>query len=97
VRQALDGAPLTVRADGRQTRAFTDVSDAVAATIALSQSMAALGEIFNVAASEEIMIIELARRIIRLAASGSSITHVPYEKAYGPGFEDVRRRVISLR
>ena len=95
-RQALDGEPITVYGDGRQSRAFTDVEDAVRATVALSMSSAALGEVFNVGSSEEVTIGELAERVKRLAGSRSPLVFVPYEEAYQPGFEDLRRRVPSI-
>jgi len=95
-RQALDGEPITVYGDGRQSRAFTDVEDAVRATVALSMSPAAVGEVFNVGSSEEVTIGELAERVKRLAGSRSPIVFVPYEEAYQPGFEDLRRRVPSI-
>lgn len=95
-RQALDGEPITVYGDGRQSRAFTDVEDAVRGTVALSASPAAVGEVFNVGSSEEITIGELAERVRRLAGSRSPIVLVPYEEAYQPGFEDLRRRVPSI-
>jgi UDP-glucose 4-epimerase len=95
-RQALDGEPITVYGDGRQSRAFTDVEDAVRATIALSTSPAAVGEVFNVGTSEEVTIGELAERVRRLAGSRSPIVFVPYEEAYQRGFEDLRRRVPRI-
>ena len=59
-------------------------------------SSAALGEVFNVGSSEEVMIGELAERVKRLAGSRSPLVFVPYEEAYQPGFEDLRRRVPSI-
>jgi UDP-glucose 4-epimerase len=97
VRQALDGAPITVYGDGRQSRAFTDVEDAVRATVAISQTAAAVGEVFNVGTPHEIAIGELAERVKTLAGSASPIVHIPYEEAYQPGFEDLRRRVPDIR
>ena len=38
-------------------------------------------------------ILELAERIVELLGSPSTIELVPYEQAYGEGFEDMRRRV----
>ena len=96
VRQALDGSPITVYGDGRQSRCFTDVEDAVRATIALCESPAAVGEVFNVGTSHEVTIDALAARIKALTDSPSSITHVPYDLAYQPGFEDLRRRVPDI-
>jgi UDP-glucose 4-epimerase len=40
--------------------------------------------------------LELAGRITALAGSDSPIVLVPYEPAYGPGFEDIRVRVPDL-
>jgi UDP-glucose 4-epimerase len=37
--------------------------------------------------------LDLAHRIIELTDSKSSIKLVPYKKAYGPGYEDMLRRV----
>jgi UDP-glucose 4-epimerase len=96
VRQALDGRPITVYGDGRQSRCFTDVEDAVRATIALSLAPAAVGEVFNVGATHELAIADLAGRIRDLTGGTSPIVHVPYDEAYRPGFEDLRRRVPDI-
>ncbi len=39
---------------------------------------------------------ELARRVRELAISESEIIHTPYEKTYGPGFEDMPRRTPNI-
>jgi UDP-glucose 4-epimerase len=96
VRAALQGAPLRVYGDGQQTRCFTYVGDVVRALIALLDESAAIGQIFNIGNPEEVAIGELARRVVQLAGSASQIIHVPYEQAYQPGFEDMRRRVPSI-
>jgi UDP-glucose 4-epimerase len=95
-RQALDGEPITVYGDGRQSRCFTDVEDAVRAMLALSMSPEARGEVVNVGSSQEVAIGELAERVKRLAGSQSPIRFVPYDQAYQPGFEDLRRRVPDI-
>ena len=97
VRQALDGDPITVYGDGRQSRCFTDVEDAVRATLALSQVPNAVGDVFNVGTTHELTIQELAERVRALAGSAAPIRFVPYEEAYQPGFEDLRRRVPDIR
>jgi UDP-glucose 4-epimerase len=97
VRQALDGGPITVYGDGRQSRCFTDVEDAVRATIALSLAPAAAGEVFNVGTTDEWTIAALAERVRALTGSTAPIVFVPYEEAYQPGFEDLRRRVPDIR
>jgi len=95
-RQALDGIPLTVYGDGSQSRCFTDVEDAVRAMLALSMSPEAVGQVFNVGTSHEVTIGELAQRVKTLAGSASPIVYVPYDEAYQPGFEDMRRRVPDI-
>jgi UDP-glucose 4-epimerase len=96
VQQALAGQPITVYGDGEQSRSFTDVADAVGATLAASRHPSAIGEVFNVGTGAEITINDLAARVKRLTASGSRIVHIPYEQAYEGGFEDPRRRVPDV-
>jgi nucleoside-diphosphate-sugar epimerase len=96
VRQALAGEPITVYGDGEQSRSFTDVSDAVRATIALSTCDQAIGGVFNIGNGHEVTINELAARVKRLTNSVSTVVHVPYEEAYEEGFEDTRRRVPDI-
>jgi UDP-glucose 4-epimerase len=96
VRQALAGRPITVYGDGQQSRSFTDVADAVGATLAVSRHPQAPGEVFNVGTGAEITIDGLATRVKQLTASSSPIVHIPYEQAYEAGFEEPRRRVPDV-
>ena len=84
--------PLRVFGDGRQSRCFCLVSDAVEALVRLMNSKKARGEIFNIGGTEEISILGLAELVVKTLGSKSAIELVPYEKAYAPGFEDMRRR-----
>jgi UDP-glucose 4-epimerase len=97
VRQALDGGPITVYGDGRQSRCFTDVEDTVRATIALSLASAAVGEVFNVGTTDELTIGALAERVRALVGTAAPIVFMPYGEVYQPGFEDLRRRVPDIR
>ncbi len=96
VRQALEERPLTVFGDGSQSRCFAHVRDVVEALIALAEHPAAVGEVYNLGSDHEITILDLARRILELTGSRSSINFVPYEQAYEEGFEDMARRVPDL-
>ena len=96
IKQALTGRPITIHGDGTQSRCFTDVSDVVAALVALMDHPAAVGEVFNIGSSEEVLIEALAQRVKTLTGSTSEIVHIPYEKAYGEGFEDMSRRVPDI-
>jgi len=96
VQQALKGEPITVYGDGSQIRSFTYVADAVHAAAALSQTEAAYGEVFNIGGTEPVSIAELAQRVKRITGSKSSIEFIPYEVAYGDGFEDSVVRVPDI-
>jgi UDP-glucose 4-epimerase len=96
VQSALLGKPITVYGDGNQSRSFTYVKDVVGAMIKLMKEPAAEGEIFNVGNDKEVTINELAQRVKEMTGSHSEIEHIPYEKAYGPGFEDMERRCPNI-
>ena len=92
VKHALLNQPITIYGDGKQTRSFTYVSDAVRAITGLANNPKAVGEIFNIGNPNAISIEELAEKVKKLARSTSPIIHIPYEKAYEKGFEDMRHR-----
>lgn len=96
VQQALRDQPLEVYGDGSQSRCFADVADVIEAIVGLAEHPHALGQVFNIGATEEITIQALAERIIRLAGSSATIQHVSYDQAYAPGFEDMVRRAPSI-
>lgn len=96
VQAALRGAPIRVFGTGKQKRCFGYVGDVVRAMADLMDHPGAVGEIFNVGNAEEISIEDLALRVKKLTGSASPIEYVPYEEAYGPGFEDMERRVPDL-
>ena len=96
VTQALRNEPITVYGDGHQSRTFTYVKDVVDGIVALMEHPNAPGEVFNIGGTEEIQILALAKKIIALADSNSSIEIVPYEKAFGKDFEDMQRRVPGI-
>jgi len=96
VAAALNNVPLTVYGTGSQSRCFCHVYDAVAGLLAVIDSNATLGEVFNIGNDEEITIQDLATEVIELTNSKSTIEKVLYEKAYAPGFEDMQRRVPDI-
>jgi UDP-glucose 4-epimerase len=84
--------PLKVFGDGRQTRCFCLVKDVVEALVRLQDCRKARGEIFNIGGTEEVSMLELARLVVKTLGSKSKIELVPYDRAYAPGFDDMRRR-----
>jgi UDP-glucose 4-epimerase len=93
---ALAGQPLVVHDDGHQVRCFAHVHDVVAAVLALMQTPAALGGVFNIGSDQPVSIRDLAQKTITLAGSRSSVEFQTYTAAYDKDFEDVRRRVPDL-
>ncbi|MHA7208012.1 NAD-dependent epimerase/dehydratase family protein [Arthrobacter sp. MDT1-65] len=93
VGQALRGEPLTVFGDGRQTRCFSYVGDIIPAMVRIAEEPATRGLAVNLGGLQEISILDLAERAVKLLGSSSVISLVPYEEAYGAGYEDMRRRV----
>jgi UDP-glucose 4-epimerase len=96
VQSALLGKPITVYGDGTQTRSFTHVKDVVKALIKLMEEPKAEGDVFNVGNDHEISIKDLAMKVKEMTKSPSQIEFIPYEKAYGPGFEDMERRCPNV-
>jgi UDP-glucose 4-epimerase len=97
VRQALLGEALTVYGDGEQSRCFCHVQDTVRAMVQLlDHPELTAGEIYNIGSNHEVTINQLAHQVIERADSASTIRYVPYNEAYAPGFEDMRRRVPDI-
>ena len=96
VQKALIGKPIVVHGDGSQSRTFIHISDAVDALIGLMAEPSALGQVVNVGSTEEVTIKELALMVKEMTGSESDIEYISYEKAYGPGFEDMKRRCPDI-
>ncbi|NHW44806.1 MAG: NAD-dependent epimerase/dehydratase family protein, partial [Candidatus Verstraetearchaeota archaeon] len=88
--QALKGQPITVHGDGRQTRSFLYVADAVEALVKMMVKEGLRGEVVNVGSPREVTILELAELIKRLTGSGSPIVLEP------PRPDDPRRRCPDI-
>jgi UDP-glucose 4-epimerase len=96
VRCALADEPICVYGDGTQKRCFAHVLDVVEALTGLMHCTAAFGQVVNVGSQEEVSILELANQVKQVVRSESEIRLVPYNEAYGDGFEDMLRRVPCL-
>ena len=99
VAAARRGEALRVFGDGTQSRCFCLVHDVVDVFLRLQErgcggvaGPSVFGEIFNIGGTEEVSILDLARRVIDTLGSSSRIELVPYAQAYAPGFDDLRRR-----
>ena len=93
---ALKNEPLSVYGSGDQIRCFCHVDDAVRALLLVMDSDKAVGQVCNVGKNQQITIMELAKKVIELTGSSSTIEKIAYEKAYPEGFEDMQRRVPDI-
>jgi UDP-glucose 4-epimerase len=96
IKSALSNEPITIYGDGNQTRCFAHVYDVVDAVIAVAFAQNTLGRVINVGNNVEISMNDLAKKIIEETGSMSRIVYIPYEQAYGDGFEDMERRVPNI-
>jgi UDP-glucose 4-epimerase len=96
VSAALKNEPLSVYGSGDQIRCFCHIDDAVRALLLVMDSENAVGEVFNVGNNQQTSIMELAKKVIELTGSSSTIEKIAYENAYPEGFEDMQRRVPDI-
>ena len=83
--QALRGEPLTVYGDGSQTRSLCYVEDEIGGLLAMLDAPVT-GPV-NIGNPDEHTVLELAREVIELTGSSSTIVHRPL-----PADDPVRRR-----
>jgi UDP-glucose 4-epimerase len=96
VKSAISDEPITIYGDGNQTRCFAHVYDVIDAINLIAFSENTVGRAINIGNDFEISINDLAQKIIRETNSKSKVIHIPYEEAYGKGFEDMERRVPNI-
>jgi len=96
VQFALNNEPITIYGTGEQTRCFGHVLDAVDAVVRIAFAENTIGKVINIGNDFEISINDLAKKVIEQTNSKSEIVYVPYEEAYGDGFEDMERRVPNI-
>ncbi|MBI5613801.1 SDR family oxidoreductase [Candidatus Gottesmanbacteria bacterium] len=80
VNQALEGKPLTVYGDGLQTRSFCFVSDLVDGIMKMMVTDGLSGEVVNLGNPEEYTTLDLARKVLSMTGSSSTIVFYPLPK-----------------
>ncbi|HEX6873390.1 MAG TPA: NAD-dependent epimerase/dehydratase family protein [Micromonosporaceae bacterium] len=93
VHRALNGRPPVVYDQGRQTRCFTFVADAVEGTILAAGSPDATGEAFNIGSMRETTVGEAVTLITQLAGLATEAIDVDTAAVLGPAYQDLQRRV----
>ncbi len=88
---ALDGRPLPIFGDGRQTRSFCYISDLVEGLLLVAMDRESDGCVFNIGNPHEVTMLELAHEIARAAGVGLDVAHLP------PVTDDPARRRPDIR
>lgn len=90
IKKIRDGQyPVELLGDGKQTRCFTHVRDIARGVVMVMESEKAVNEDFNLGTSEEITMLDLARKIFAMC-----VPDKPFEAKFVKGFpSDIRRRV----
>jgi UDP-glucose 4-epimerase len=92
VHRALNGRPMVVYDQGRQTRCFTYVEDAVAGTMLAGRHPAAAGEVFNLGNMTETTVGAAVALIAELVGVEPALA-VDARDRLGSAYEDLPRRV----
>jgi UDP-glucose 4-epimerase len=96
VKASIDQMPINIFGDGSQSRVFCHVNDSIRAILALAKNDQTVGQVFNIGGKGEISILDLAKLIIEITSSKSTITFTSYEDAYAVGYEDMKKRIPDI-
>ena len=96
IQAAKSGQALQVFGNGQQKRTFCDVRDVIGFVTELIDSKDSIGQIVNVGGMTSIKILDLAKRIIKLSNSSSSIEFMTYDEAYHLREDFIRYRCPNL-
>ena len=91
----LNDKVIPIHGDGMQTRSFTYATDTVEGTYQAIMREEANGDIFNIGATHEMTIVDLAKTIKKVSNTPGELKleFVPYESFTNKKYEDVMRRV----
>lgn len=93
IHRALNGKPMVRYDEGRQTRCFTYVEDAIAGTLLAADSPAAVGEAYNIGSMTETTVADALDLIAKLAGPDATSIAVDTRVSLGPTYEDLSRRI----
>ena len=96
VQAAIRNLDIEIYGDGKQTRCFMHVKDAVRGIIKFLETQGTSGQVINLGNPQEISINNLAQKIIKRTGSDSRIQLKSHEDVFGSGFEDMLRRVPDI-
>jgi len=86
-----------IHGNGKQTRSFSYIDDVVNGVVEISNNKKCENDIYNIGSNKEIKIIDLAKKIKKLGNFSSKLKFIDHRKVFGKSYEDVPRRVPSLK
>jgi UDP-glucose 4-epimerase len=96
ISQAHQGGPLTVYGDGRQTRCYTYITDAIEGTVRAANTPQAVGLAFNIGSDCETSVRELSEMIRVRVNPQATVEFTSHRDVYGVPFEETVRRVPDV-
>lgn len=85
-----------IHGDGKQSRTFLYVDDAIDAIVKLTFCKDAENQAFNIGSTREINILELAKLMKKIGGFHSPIKFLPHKEVYGESYEDIPRRLPDV-
>lgn len=95
IEKAMTGSDLIIYGDGRQTRSFCDIRDAVAMLDKITGDEH-IGETYNIGTDTEVTIYELANKVISTTNSISRIVYKQYEDCFTRQSKDILNRRANI-
>lgn len=74
---AMQGKPITIFGDGEQTRTFCYINDHLEATVNCLLNNKCVNDVVNIGNDQELSVLDLAKKIIKITNSKSEIIHLP--------------------
>jgi UDP-glucose 4-epimerase len=96
ITQAKSGGPLTIYGNGRQTRCYTFITDAIEGTVRAANTRDAVGKSFNIGTNHETSVSELSEMICARVNPEATVEYTSYQQIYGVSFEETHRRVPNV-
>jgi len=90
IHNALIKEPIAIYGDGEQTRDYTFIDDAVAATILVGTSQKSLGEVYNVGTGKETTVNQLSE-IVRKYSNDVPVSYIKERS-----IDNIRRRCMNI-
>lgn len=99
IENLLDGKKVEIHGDGKQTRCLTYIDDMVNGLVDAIEKSSFQNEILNLGSTEEVSMVKLASIVCRLMKKNpsTSIKYIPYARLSSRDYEDVRRRIPSIK